>query len=92
MVEFMGKRKYLFVFGTRPEAIKMAPVLHALQREPLAECIVCVTGQHEELLNSVLSLFRITPDYHLRVMSHNQQLCGLTARLLGELENSRSAH
>jgi UDP-N-acetylglucosamine 2-epimerase (non-hydrolysing) len=86
MVEFMGKRKYLFVFGTRPEAIKMAPVLHALQREPLAECIVCVTGQHEELLNSVLSLFRITPDYHLRVMSHNQQLCGLTARLLGELE------
>jgi UDP-N-acetylglucosamine 2-epimerase (non-hydrolysing) len=82
----MSKKKYLFVFGTRPEAIKMAPVLQALQEEPEAECVVCVTGQHEELLNSVLSLFQITPDYHLRVMSHNQQLCGLTARLLADLE------
>jgi UDP-N-acetylglucosamine 2-epimerase (non-hydrolysing) len=78
--------KYLLVFGTRPEAIKMAPVIHALQNEPEAECVVCVTGQHEELLNSVLSLFQIQPDYHLRVMSHNQQLCGLTSRLLAELE------
>ena len=79
-------KKYLFVFGTRPEAIKMAPVLQALQRDPQAECIVCVTGQHEELLDPVLSLFQIRPDYRLRVMSHDQQLCGLTARLLAELE------
>jgi len=64
----------------------MAPIVRALENEPEAECVVCVTGQHEELLNSVLSLFRIEPDYHLRVMSHNQQLCGLTARLLAELE------
>lgn len=64
----------------------MAPVIQALQNEPEAECVVCVTGQHEELLTSVLTLFRIKPDYHLRVMSHNQQLCGLTARLLAELE------
>ena len=82
----MSKRKCLVVFGTRPEAIKMAPIVRALENEPEAECVVCVTGQHEELLNSVLSLFRIEPDYHLRVMSHNQQLCGLTARLLAELE------
>lgn len=82
----MSKRKYLLVFGTRPEAIKMAPVIQALENQPEAECVVCVTGQHEELLNSVLSLFRIKPNYHLRVMSHNQQLCGLTARLLAELE------
>src|SRR5258708_27683216 len=84
---FLGMaKKYLFVFGTRPEAIKMAPVLQALQRDPRAECVICVTGQHEELLDSVLSLFQITPDYRLRVMSHDQQLCGLTARLLTELE------
>jgi UDP-N-acetylglucosamine 2-epimerase (non-hydrolysing) len=82
----MATKKYLFVFGTRPEAIKMAPVLQALQSDPEAECVVCVTGQHEELLDQVLSLFRIRPDYRLRVMSHNQQLCGLTARLLCELE------
>src|SRR4030088_1829799 len=82
----MPKTKYLFVFGTRPEAIKMAPVLQALERDPQAECVVCVTGQHEELLASVLSLFRIIPHYQLRVMSHNQQLCGLTSRLLAELE------
>jgi UDP-N-acetylglucosamine 2-epimerase (non-hydrolysing) len=82
----MANKKYLFVFGTRPEAIKIAPVLQALQRDSQAECVVCVTGQHEELLDSVLSLFQIRPDYRLRVMSHNQQLCGLTARLLTELE------
>jgi UDP-N-acetylglucosamine 2-epimerase (non-hydrolysing) len=82
----MATKKYLFVFGTRPEAIKMAPVLQALQSDPEAECVVCVTGQHEELLDSVLSLFRIRPDYRLRVMSHDQQLCGLTARLLAEVE------
>jgi UDP-N-acetylglucosamine 2-epimerase (non-hydrolysing) len=82
----MPKKKYLLVFGTRPEAIKMAPVLHALQRQPEAEAVVCVTGQHLELLDSVLSLFKIQPHYNLRVMSHDQQLCGLTARLLCELE------
>ncbi len=82
----MGKKKYLAIFGTRPEAIKMAPVLTALQGEPQAECVVCVTGQHEELLEPLLSLFRIKPNYHLRLMSHNQQLCGLTAKLLSELE------
>ena len=82
----MPKTKYLLVFGTRPEAIKMAPVLHALQRQPQAEAVVCVTGQHLELLDSVLSLFNIQPHYNLRVMSHDQQLCGLTARLLCDLE------
>src|SRR5258707_11311536 len=84
---FLGMaKKYLFVFGTRPEAIKMAPVLQALKSDPQAKCVVCVTGQHQELLDSVLSLFHIKPDYHLRAMSHNQELCALTARLLTELE------
>jgi UDP-N-acetylglucosamine 2-epimerase (non-hydrolysing) len=82
----MYKKKYLLVFGTRPEAIKMAPVAHALAGDPQADCIVCITGQHEDLLNPVLSLFRIQPHYRLHVMSHNQQLCGLTSILLKELE------
>jgi UDP-N-acetylglucosamine 2-epimerase (non-hydrolysing) len=82
----MATKKYLLVFGTRPEAIKIASVLRALQNDPQAECVICVTGQHEELLDSVLSLFRIQPDHRLRVMSHDQQLGGLTARLLVELE------
>src|ERR1700682_497920 len=84
----MPKTKYLFVFGTRLAAIKMALTLQPLEFDPQAECVVCVTGQHEELLASVLSLFRIVPQYHLRVMSHNQQLSSLTSRLLGELEKA----
>jgi len=81
----MPKAKYLFVFGTRPEAIKVAPVLKALEHDPQAECVVCVTGQHQELIDSLLTLFDIVPDYHLRVMSHNQQLCDLASRLIAEL-------
>jgi UDP-N-acetylglucosamine 2-epimerase (non-hydrolysing) len=82
----MSKKKYLLVFGTRPEAIKMMPVLRALDDGMSADCVVCVTGQHEELINTVLPLFGITPHYQLQVMSHNQQLAGLTARLLSKLE------
>ncbi len=78
--------KYLVVFGTRPEAIKMAPVLQTLQQEPQAKCISCCTGQHQELVTPVLSLFRIAPDYHLKVMAPNQQLSGLTSALLTQLE------
>ena len=81
----MAKAKYLFVFGTRPEVIKVAPVLKALERDPQAECVVCVTGQHQELLDSLLALFDIVPDYHLQVMSHNQQLCDLASRLIADL-------
>lgn len=78
--------KYLVVFGTRPEAIKMAPILRALADEPLVESVACCTGQHDDLLAPVLSLFQIKPQYNLRVMSPNQQLPGLTSVLLTELE------
>jgi len=78
--------KYLVVFGTRPEAIKMAPVLRALKGDPQVTCIACCTGQHEELLTPILSLFRIEPKYQLRVMSVDQQLSGLTSLLLTQLE------
>lgn len=78
--------KYLVVFGTRPEAIKMAPVLRVLEDDPDSICVACCTGQHQELLNPILSLFRIQPDYDLRVMSVDQQLSGLTSLLLTQLE------
>lgn len=78
--------KYLVVFGTRPEAIKMAPVLRAIEQEPQARCISCCTGQHDELLTPILRLFGIIPDYNLRVMAPNQQLSALTSILLTELE------
>jgi UDP-N-acetylglucosamine 2-epimerase (non-hydrolysing) len=74
--------KTLFVFGTRPEAIKMAPVIRAARRYPEIEVCVCVTGQHREMLQQMLAFFRIVPDYDLDVMRPSQDLGGLTARIL----------
>jgi UDP-N-acetylglucosamine 2-epimerase (non-hydrolysing) len=81
----MDEKKYLLVIGTRPEAIKMWPVLRALETDPQANCVVCVTGQHEELVKPFLSLFNIQPHYNLHVMSRDPSLCGLTAILLQEI-------
>lgn len=79
--------KVLSVFGTRPEAIKMAPVVRALEASPETfESIVCVTGQHREMLDQVLHLFEIQPDYDLNLMTANQSLSGLTARVLTALD------
>jgi len=79
--------KVLSVFGTRPEAIKMAPVVKALERHPdRISSRVCVTAQHREMLDQVLTLFGITPDHDLDLMQENQSLSGLTARVFTELE------
>jgi len=76
-------KKILVVFGTRPEAIKMAPVVHELRRHCDAfETKVCVTAQHREMLDQVLSFFRITPDYDLDLMKPNQNLHDLSAAIL----------
>lgn len=73
----------LLVFGTRPEAIKMAPLVKALQKEPEEfKTIVCVTGQHREMLDQVLHLFEIHPDYDLNIMKQGQDLYDVTARVL----------
>ncbi|HEX7155550.1 MAG TPA: UDP-N-acetylglucosamine 2-epimerase (non-hydrolyzing) [Thermoanaerobaculia bacterium] len=72
----------LFVFGTRPEAIKLAPVIEELRRDPSFAVRVCVTGQHREMLAQVLELFDIVPDADLDVMTPNQNLAGLTAAIL----------
>jgi UDP-N-acetylglucosamine 2-epimerase (non-hydrolysing) len=77
----------LVVIGTRPEAIKMAPVVRELQRHPQEiRCAVCSTGQHREMLRQVFELFEITPDHDLDVMTPNQSLSGLTAALFAKLD------
>ncbi|EPF69992.1 non-hydrolyzing UDP-N-acetylglucosamine 2-epimerase [Acinetobacter rudis] len=78
--------KILLVFGTRPEAIKMAPLVHVLQRQNEVEVKVCVTAQHREMLDSVLNLFDIIPDYDLDIMKSGQSLTALTSRMLTGLE------
>lgn len=73
----------MLVFGTRPEAIKMAPLVKALQGQKESfQTIVCVTGQHRQMLDQVLSLFEITPDYDLNIMQQGQDLYDITARVL----------
>ncbi len=76
-------KKVMLVFGTRPEAIKMAPLVKEFQKHPdTFQTIVCVTGQHREMLDQVLHLFEITPDYDLNIMKQGQDLYDVTARVL----------
>ena len=81
-------KKVLFLFGTRPEAIKMAPVIHLFNKySDRIITKVCVTAQHREMLDQVLDFFEITPDYDLDLMQKGQSLTGLSARILSELSN-----
>jgi len=82
----MTKKRILSVFGTRPEAIKMAPLVHALSADERFDAKVCVTAQHREMLDQVLELFEITPDYDLNLMKAGQTLNEVTARILLELK------
>ena len=76
-------KKIMLVFGTRPEAIKMAPLVKEFQKHSEQfKTIVCVTGQHREMLDQVLNLFEITPDYDLNIMKQGQDLYDVTARVL----------
>lgn len=75
-------KRVLCVFGTRPEAIKMAPLVKYLQNDSRFDCRVCVTAQHREMLDQVLSLFDITPDHDLNIMSPGQDLYDITSRIL----------
>ena len=79
----MIKKKILLVFGTRPEAIKMAPLIHRLRENPdQFDVLVCVTGQHREMLDQVLQIFEITPDFDLNVMKPSQDLFEVTSSIL----------
>lgn len=76
-------KKVMLVFGTRPEAIKMCPLVKEFQKDPLNfETIVCVTGQHREMLDQVLDVFEVKPDYDLNIMKQGQDLTDVTVRVL----------
>ncbi len=79
-------KKISVIFGTRPEAIKVAPLVLALKQHPAFECHVCVTAQHREMLDQVLDIFQIEPDTDLNLMKPNQTLAGLTARAVTGLD------
>ncbi len=79
--------RVITVFGTRPEAIKLAPVVSALGARPdVFQSSVCVTGQHREMVDQVIDLFSIRPDFDLKLMQHGQRLAGFAARALAELD------
>lgn len=83
----MEKIKVMTVFGTRPEAIKMAPLVKELKSREEIECIVCVTAQHRQMLDQVLEVFEIKPDYDLDIMKQGQTLSDITSRALKGLED-----
>lgn len=78
--------KVMTIFGTRPEAIKMAPIVKELKSRKEIECIVCVTAQHRQMLDQVLHVFDIKPDYDLDIMKQGQTLSDITSRVLQGLE------
>ena len=78
--------RVMAIFGTRPDTIKMAPVVAELQRHPHVECIVCVTAQHREMLDDLLALFAILPDHDLDIMTDDQSLTEITTRVLIGME------
>lgn len=84
-------KKIAVIFGTRPEAIKLCPVVLALQKDPAFECKVCVTGQHKEMLYQVLDVFGVKPDIDLQLMRPNQTLGGLTSRAIAAIDEYLAA-
>jgi UDP-N-acetylglucosamine 2-epimerase (non-hydrolysing) len=85
--EIRMKKKISVIFGTRPEAIKLCPVVLELQKRNNVDCNVCVTGQHRHMLDQVLEAFQILPDVDLNLMSDNQTLSGFTAKAITALDN-----
>lgn len=79
-------KKVMLVFGTRPEAIKMCPLVNELKKRPQFETVVCVTGQHKEMLQQVLDIFKITPDYNLNIMKQKQTLFDVTIGVLNGMK------
>ena len=79
-------KKILIVFGTRPEAIKMCPLVKELKSRPYFQTLVCVTGQHREMLDQVLNVFDVSPDYDLNIMKKNQTLFDITMSILDKIK------
>jgi len=79
-------KKVMLVFGTRPEAIKMCPLVNELKKNDSIKTIVCVTGQHKEMLEQVLDVFKVVPDYDLGIMKTNQTLFSITTSILDKIQ------
>ena len=79
-------KKILLVFGTRPEAIKMCPLVNELKKRDGMKTIVCVTGQHRQMLDQVLETFDVTPEYDLSIMKEKQTLFDITANILSRIK------
>lgn len=84
-------KKVMLVFGTRPEAIKMCPLVNELKRRQTLETVVCVTGQHRQMLDQVLQAFHITPDYDLSIMKESQTLFDVTTNILAQIKDVLAA-
>ena len=82
----LKKKKILLVFGTRPEAIKMCPLVKELRRRESMDVLVCVTGQHRQMLDQVLETFSIVPDYDLSIMKEKQTLFDITVNILNSIK------
>jgi UDP-N-acetylglucosamine 2-epimerase (non-hydrolysing) len=82
----LNELKVLTVFGTRPEAVKLAPVIRELEKHPEIDSRVCVTAQHREMLDQVLNLFQIHPHYDLNLMKPDQSLAEITAAIMMNLD------
>lgn len=87
----LDKKKIAIIFGTRPEAIKLCPVVLAMKNNPRFACKVCVTGQHREMLQQILDVFGVKPDIDLALMRPNQTLGGLTSRAIAAIDEYLAA-
>ena len=79
-------KKVMLVFGTRPEAIKMCPLVNELKKRKELQTVVCVTGQHRQMLDMVLEAFSVTPDYDLSIMKDKQTLFDVTTNILNRIK------
>ena len=79
--------KILAIYGTRPEAVKMCPLVLELKERKGVDCKVCLTGQHQEMLNEVMSVFGVQPDYNLDIMQNSQTLTNVSTLILCRLES-----
>ena len=84
-------RKVMLVFGTRPEAIKMCPLVNELKTRPQIKTVVCVTGQHRQMLDQVLEAFHVVPDYDLSIMKEEQTLFDVTTNTLHSTTTSSTS-
>ena len=85
-------KKVMLVFGTRPEAIKMCPLVNELKSRNKFDVVVCVTGQHRQMLDQVLETFSVVPDYDLSIMKDKQSLFDVTINILDKINKKRLLH